>query len=180
MTAAQPTRAQHLVRNLLRFLLMAIVIALVFVVVAGRDGTWRMIGGPADLGAIEFETLSRSTRPNSFLLCPPDFCKSSRPDQISPVFSVPADRLLELFRQIAMADDNVVRYDHTPDQDRFVQRSPRLHFPDTISARFIAVDEITSTLAVYSRSQIGYSDWGVNEKRVYRWLEALTARVTAE
>ena len=46
-------------------------------------------------------------------------------------------------------------------------------FPDYISVKFIEIDANTSTLAVLSRSRLGQSDLGVNEKRITAWLAQL-------
>ena len=58
-----------------------------------------------------------------------------------------------------------------PTQDRYVQRSATMSFPDTINVRFIALSDSTSTLAIYSRSQLGHSDIGVNLARIRLWTE---------
>ena len=42
-----------------------------------------------------------------------------------------------------------------------------------ITAEFIQIDEQRATLAIYSRSVYGRSDFGVNGKRVTRWLADL-------
>lgn len=61
---------------------------------------------------------------------------------------------------------------------RYVQRTAIMHFPDTISVRFIDLGPGKATLAIYSRSQIGYSDVGANKARVLRWLALLQARAS--
>ena len=48
-----------------------------------------------------------------------------------------------------------------------------MKFPDTVRIEFIPVDAERSTLAIYSQSQIGHSDMGVNLERVKRWLKYL-------
>ena len=62
--------------------------------------------------------------------------------------------------------------DDAGDGLRFIMRSPIFRFPDTINAEFFDVQG-GATLAVYSRAQIGYLDFSVNEKRVRRWLTTL-------
>jgi uncharacterized protein (DUF1499 family) len=47
-------------------------------------------------------------------------------------------------------------------------------FPDTVVVRFFKRPGGRSTLALYSRSQLGKSDFGVNRARIARWLEKLT------
>ncbi len=57
--------------------------------------------------------------------------------------------------------------------ERYIQRSALLRFPDTIVVRYFDLPGEMSTLAVYSRSQLGYSDMGKNKARVERWLDKL-------
>ncbi len=63
-------------------------------------------------------------------------------------------------------DEQSMQYD-------YVQRSSLMRFPDSITVRFISLNNDSSTLAIYSRSQYGYSDFGVNEARIRAWLAAL-------
>jgi uncharacterized protein (DUF1499 family) len=58
-------------------------------------------------------------------------------------------------------------------QAQWVERSA-LNFPDIIVAECVATPE-GSSLFLYSRSLIGYSDFGANRRRVERWLGALEA-----
>ncbi len=85
------------------------------------------------------------------------------------------------FAAVALADERVVplyRSDTPgrPVQDRYLQRSRLMSYPDTIDVRFIALDNDTATLAIYSRSQLGRSDFGVNLARIRRWVDAAMVR----
>jgi uncharacterized protein (DUF1499 family) len=51
----------------------------------------------------------------------------------------------------------------------FVQRSALLRFPDTIWIQGASLDT-GATIIIYSRSNYGYSDLGVNRDRVRIWL----------
>lgn len=64
--------------------------------------------------------------------------------------------------------------------DRYVQRSALLGFRDTIVVRFFDLPEGKSTLAIYSRSQLGYSDLGVNRARIDHWLGKLAAEIARQ
>ena len=57
--------------------------------------------------------------------------------------------------------------------ERYIQRSALLEFPDTIVVRYIEQPEGGTTLAIYSRSQLGHSDQGVNRARLERLLRKL-------
>jgi len=67
----------------------------------------------------------------------------------------------------------LVHRDNAALTERYVQRSALLGFPDTIIVRYLGLPDGRSTLALYSRSQLGRSDLGVNEARLKRWLEKL-------
>jgi uncharacterized protein (DUF1499 family) len=133
--------------------------------------------GPPDLGPVDFETFSRGPRPNSALACPPGFCRNATAEFDPGVFPVSEEELRQRMTAVALAEPRTIPvYRHAspglPTQDRYVQRSALMRYPDTIDVRFIPLTETTSTLAVFSRSQIGYSDMGVNLARIRRWVEA--------
>jgi uncharacterized protein (DUF1499 family) len=65
-------------------------------------------------------------------------------------------------------------------QDRFLVHTRLMRFPDTVAAQVIEQGPGQSTLALYSRSQIGRSDLGVNKRRLARWLSAVGRLVAQE
>jgi uncharacterized protein (DUF1499 family) len=152
-------------------LLVAMVAAFVLI---GPERIWNLFG-PSDLGAISFETLKRRSTPNDALACPPDVC-SANSDLLPPAFALSAMDLRLAFRKVIASEDRVVLVEAT-DQDmseRYIQRSRLMGFPDTIVVRFLERPGGQSTLALYSRSQLGEGDLGVNRARIERWLEKLT------
>jgi len=129
---------------------------------------------------IDFETLRPSGRPNAFLVCTAEFCPVAPADRAPPVFPHPADKVRDAWAAMiadeprvtqTAADDRALQYE-------YVQRTPVLRFPDDIAVRFAPLDEASSTVLIYSRSRYGYSDLGVNKKRVCDWLAKLEARLT--
>ncbi len=136
--------------------------------------------GPPDLGPVTFETLVRRTTPNDALACPPGFCAA--PSDFDPGVHQGSDEdLRRRFAAVALADERVAplyRGDQPgrPMQDRYLQRSRIMSYPDTIDVRFIALDNDRATLAIYSRSQLGRSDFGVNLARIRRWVDAAMVR----
>ena len=58
----------------------------------------------------------------------------------------------------------------------FVVRSQVMGFPDFVTIKALATDEGT-TLAIFSRSRYGHSDFGVNRDRVEAWLDRLESRL---
>ncbi len=142
---------------------------------------YETVFGSPDLGPVEFETLRRAATPNTALACPPGFCANAAADVDPGVFQGPEEELRRRFTQFALAQPRVIPvFRHAspglPTQDRYVQRSALMSFPDTIDVRFIPLTETTSTLAVYSRSQIGRSDLGVNLARIRLWTAGAMGR----
>ena len=135
------------------------------------------VGGP-DLGPVNFETLVRRSRPNDALACPADLCRTARPDIVPPLYPISAERLREIVAGIAREDPEtqIVYSARGEDQDRYVARTRLMRFPDTINVRIIPIAADAATVAIYSRSQIGYSDMGMNRKRIERWLDGIAAR----
>jgi uncharacterized protein (DUF1499 family) len=119
------------------------------------------VGGP-DLGPVNFENL----------------CRTARPDIVPPLYPVSAERLREIVAGIAREDPEtqIVYSARWEDQDRYVARTRLMRFPDTINVRIIPIAADAATVAIYSRSQIGYSDMGANRKRIERWLDGIAAR----
>lgn len=136
-----------------------------------RETAWRLIGGPADQGPVLFENLTRTGKPNDFLLCPPDLCANG--DGAAPVFAASGEALLKA--TLALINEEVIGEEGFA--FRYVARTPLLRFPDTVSIRIIPLDETRATLAVYSRSLIGHSDLGANRARVENLLAKLQETV---
>jgi hypothetical protein len=115
---------------------------------------------------------TRTGSPNDFLLLPPDMPGG---DAVSPVFPVPPEALAARVSTLAAAEP---RLDLLAGQIQagfatFVVRSRLIGWPDYVSVRIVPAGEGGSALAVWSRARFGYSDMGVNEARVRRWVEAL-------
>lgn len=128
----------------------------------------------------DFAALTRAATPNQYLLLPSGFQAVATPDAVSPRFDVSVDRLeTEALRVIRMQPRTVeIARDPEQRQYAFVQRTPILRFPDTITVRFVDLPDGRSSLAIYSRSRIGRSDLGVNRRRVDGWLAAIGAAIS--
>lgn len=134
---------------------------------AAREQVWVLLAGPADQGAVDFANIARSGKPNDYLLCPSDLC--AKADAQAPVFAASGETLLKA--TLALVAEDVVGEEGFA--FRYVARTPLMRFPDTVSIRILPLDESRATLAIYSRSLIGYSDMGANRARV----EALMGRL---
>ena len=95
---------------------------------------------------------------------------------ISPSSSVGVEDLSAALTQSLEGEASLERVDDGSDplRLRYVQRTRLMRFPDTIRIQFYPLEDgAASTLALYSQSQIGTSDFGVNLQRADRWLGRL-------
>jgi uncharacterized protein (DUF1499 family) len=142
------------------------------ILMVGPEWIWSLFG-PPDLGPVAFETLERRTTPNDALACPPHFCKATS-DLVPPLFAVDAGGLRTAMGKVIASEPRITLVHSDPARtERYVQRSALLGFPDTVVVRYIEQSQGRSTLAMYSRSQLGRSDLGVNKARLERWLAKL-------
>jgi uncharacterized protein (DUF1499 family) len=127
--------------------------------------------GPADLGNIDFANLVRRETPNDALACGDGLC-AAKADIAAPVFSMSAPDLFQLVQKALGQEPRLTLMAKEPDRGvlRYVQRSALLRFPDTINIKVAALAEGRATVLLYSRSQIGRGDLGVNRARIERWI----------
>lgn len=142
----------------------------------GRSAILEFLFGAPQRETVSFETLVPPDTPNSYLLCPPDLCRAAA--AASPVYPVAAAGLrtawlamLERQPRVTLLRETVVA--QAQRQLDVEQRSLLLGYPDTVTVRFVPLGPERSTLAVYSRSHYGRSDYGVNRDRVRDWLDGL-------
>lgn len=160
---------------------VALVVVLVVVVFLGLGETkfWQLFG-ESDLGDVALETVQRRSSPNDALAGPAGFC-AARTDLTTTVYKIPARELRAAFARV-LASEPKIAVAHTNNAtmtDRYIQRTGRLGFPDTIIVRFLDRPDGQSTLALYSRSRFGESDFGVNRARIERWLTKLATQANA-
>ena len=115
---------------------------------------------------------TRTGAPNDFLLLPPGADGGDAP---SPVFAVPPAVMAARLSALASAEPRLDLIDGQVQAGfaTFVVRSRWIGWPDYVSVRIVPAGEGGSALAIWSRSRFGYSDMGVNEARVSRWVETL-------
>ena len=142
----------------------------------GPDRIWRVFGSP-DLGPVTFEKLVRRITPNDALACLPGIC-NTRIDFNSSIFPVAARDLQVALAKVIESEPrmSLVAADEANLTYRYIQRSKWLRFPDTIVVRLVDLPDGQSTILIYSRSQFGKGDLGVNRARIRRWLDTLVAQ----
>ena len=128
---------------------------------------------------LDFETFSRSPRPNNFLVAPDGLCQNAAADEASPLLATAPEKVFESL--VERVEREKLWGDLQADPAglclNFVARTPLLRFRDDIDIRVLpGSSETESRLAVYSRSRIGHSDLGANAKRVRNLLASLIAK----
>jgi len=144
-------------------------------------GAWygiaKLTGSRLAIGPVDWATLRRSPTPNDALVCPPDLCPNAKADAKAKVYQMTAAELLARIKRIALAEPNTRELKCDPDCDRvarILQLTLLMRYPDTVDIEVFSVPGGT-TLAIYSRSLVGSGDFGVNGRRIQRWLAALDA-----
>lgn len=168
----------------MRRFLRSLLIIVVGIAIAAAALIWEgttlesVIFDVGEVPVVDFATLQRDEVPNQYLLCPKDMC-STQTDGEAPVFDVPVEQLQVAWDEMLAEQPRlqVLRRDVTNIQIDYVQRTRLLRFPDLITVRFVPIDDMHSTLAIYSRSVYGKGDMGVNRTRVDEWLARLKAKV---
>lgn len=136
----------------------------------GREAEDRLVAGET-IGITEL----RSPLPkNSFLACPPGYCSAGEAIA-SPVFDVPWERLYDYWTEVISGEKRVASVVADTNTRRlfYIQHSPTFRFPDVITVEFVALGPDRSSIAIYSRSRYGESDFGKNRKRVEKWVVLL-------
>jgi len=120
---------------------------------------------------VDFLLLKRPTTPNSFLACPKDFY-SLTSDKETPIFKYTLNDAIYAWDQIIsqLERTNEIIKLARNNQKTYVQRSLIMGYPDIITVQFEKISIETTGITLYSRSQYGYSDLGVNKKRVTELL----------
>lgn len=110
----------------------------------------------------------------SFLACPRHYCAAEAGLSV-PIFAMPWQQLRDAWTTMIARQPRVVPVGDEEQGRRliYIQHSPVFRFPDIVTVEFVPFGPETSSVAVYSRSRYGRSDFGQNRKRVERWLAEL-------
>ncbi|QBX99971.1 DUF1499 domain-containing protein [Rhodophyticola sp. CCM32] len=93
----------------------------------------------------------------------------------APIFDGTVDGLAAMLDVIARGDGaRLIAGSVAEGHMTYVQRTRLMGYPDAISIRVRDMGGGRVAVDIFCRSRFGYSDMGVNERRVNRWLAALT------
>lgn len=117
----------------------------------------------------------RVPTPNNYLVASQSLANQAV-DRESPVYSANPTLMAKAFDDFVLSQNSVTRIAGAPETGWFtyVQRTPKLRFPDYISVKFIDLTGGRSTIAIFSQSRYGHGDLGVNKARVESWLATLS------
>lgn len=123
---------------------------------------------------VEFATLRLPSSPNAHLAAPPG--ATAERHETVPLLAVSADAAWEVLRRLGDGMERVWKMAEWPErrQAQWVARTRLMNYPDLINAEVVELPGGTG-LFLYSRSLVGYSDLGVNAKRVAEWRAAFDA-----
>jgi uncharacterized protein (DUF1499 family) len=165
--------------------MLYVLTGLIVVGFAGSLIAIRALGHDVDRWHVDPVTAARPSTPNSFRAGDGPAALFDRDVPVYPVDSATLasawDRMIDGQPRVEIVQDDRVRVDDDQSIEglvTYVQRSRLFGFPDYVSVRFVPVPALAdgrpaSTLAIFSRSRLGQSDLGVNEKRVTAWLDEL-------
>jgi uncharacterized protein (DUF1499 family) len=144
----------------------------------GFEHVWSKIGGDPSSQLVEISTVTKTPKPNQYLVCPEGFCEEV-PDQISPVFNVSVDKLREVLTSIESADANLTKVNSDADdlRQKYIWRSLIWRFPNLISVEIIPLENEQSTIAIYAQAQLGQSDLGANKAFVDELLHKISSEI---
>nr|WP_298688457.1 DUF1499 domain-containing protein [uncultured Dongia sp.] len=128
-------------------------------------------GCSADTSFVNFATLARSDTPNDALACPAALCQA-KADLTTGAVAIPAGDLVAKVIAVLAEEPRteLVTRDAGGLKLVFVQRSRIFRFPDTVNIEILPQGDASALLAIYSRSNYGHGDLGVNSARVTDWL----------
>lgn len=121
--------------------------------------------------------VSRPASPNTALVAPAG--AAARVDRVAPVFEAPPERLMQVVAEVAATRPRSALIAGSVEDlhATWRERTAIMGWPDYVSVRAIPAEGGGSTLAIYSRSRFGESDFGVNAARVSSWLALIEERV---
>ena len=124
---------------------------------------------------VDFGSLSRPASPNSALACNAEICRAAEADRPPLRLAAAPEAVAEEIVRTAGASPEVRVREDGATVLRYVAVTRVLRFRDDVDVLVAPDDGGGSVVCVYSRSRVGYSDLGANQKRIDALFAALSA-----
>ncbi|USG60929.1 DUF1499 domain-containing protein [Sneathiella marina] len=161
-------------RKILKPLIAIFGIALVGLAILRFTPLWENVLPAGDTTKTDFATVTPADSPNWFLVCPPDYCLKSKPSLVAPDFPFSPKKLHAALQSLIKEQSDIKILSETSTTFELVVRTKWVGWPDHVSIQILPASVSGSTLAIYSRSNYGRSDFDVNRDRIEGWLLRLT------
>ncbi|MGP1275025.1 MAG: DUF1499 domain-containing protein [Caulobacterales bacterium] len=129
---------------------------------------------------LDFSALEPPARPNWYLVLPQGFEARTEPHLRLQAEPAPGRELLDRLIKAGLADPRTKMTRQDGLQVEFEQKSAVWGFRDLITATVFEMAPGQHALAIYSRALMGHYDFGVNAKRITRWLDRYQADGSAK
>ena len=118
-------------------------------------------------------------RPRNLFIAAFRDTSSGPPDLRVPPFDCNPVHLYAALREVALSQPRTILQSEAPEELKmcFVQRTALWRFPDYIEVKIAATEDGRATLTISSKARYGVEDFGVNKRRVKRWLVLLNKRL---
>lgn len=129
---------------------------------------------------LDFSSLVPPRQPRWCLALPEGFASAAPPQLRTQAQTGPAHEILARLIAAALQDPRtrLVRQDGL--QAELEQKSAVFGFRDRVTLAAIEMSPDAAAPAIYSRALLGHYDFGVNRKRVARWLDRYQAEGSAK
>jgi len=98
-----------MLRKALRYCVAGVAVIIMALVALRMTSWWDGLLPPGDHRAVRFETLVLTSKPNQYLVCPPDLCTEAKAHQESPQFDRTADDLRAAFETVVLGSEAVTK-----------------------------------------------------------------------
>lgn len=161
-------------RKILKSLISIICVVLIGLAILRFTPVWEKILPAGNAPKTDFATVMPVDSPNWFLVCPPDYCLKTKPSLIAPDFPFSPEKLHAALQSMIHEQPEIKILSETKASFELVVRTKWIGWPDHVSIQILPTNVQGSTLAIYSRSNYGRSDFDVNRERIDGWLLRLT------
>jgi hypothetical protein len=121
---------------------------------------------------VDFSRLMLPSSPNASLLAPP--AMTTQPHTAHPLLPVSPEAAWAALRMLGEAEARCWKMAEWPEkrQLQWVVRTRLANFPDLVNGQVVPLVG-GSGIFLYSRSLLGYYDFGVNQRRIAAWRARL-------